>query len=70
VEPILVTAETMAQYKRDCAADRAAERKANHLEKINQDVKHDRFMFGKTVFVPKELIGYRFKTDELHAIAF
>lgn len=69
MESIRVTPETLAQYKRDCAADR---RKLNDLQpaKISFEMKHDRFMFGKMVFVPKELIGYRFKKSELHAIAF
>jgi hypothetical protein len=69
MDSILVTPETLAQYKRDCAADRRALKSLSPPKTI-PDVKHDRFMLGKTVFVPKELIGHRFTSEELHAIAF
>jgi hypothetical protein len=69
MEPIKLTAGTLSQYRADCRADRYAE-----LQQLRPgygfELKHDRFMFGKTVAIPKSLIGYSFTKDELHALAF
>jgi hypothetical protein len=66
---ILLTPENLSQYRADCRADQIAE-----IQQLRPgygfELKHDRFMFGKTVYVTKSLIGYNLTRRDLHALAF
>ena len=67
MQAILVTPENIRQYRKDCRADFLRDNPPP--TKTEFSFGHDRFMFGKVVFIPKELLGYRFSSAELHAFS-
>jgi hypothetical protein len=67
MKPILVTPETLAQYKADCKADRDRLKAAIPAPLIFEFI-HDTSMVGKVVYVPPSILGIRLTKDELEAL--
>jgi hypothetical protein len=72
MESIRLTEATMAQYRKDCQADRYREKKAALAEQklaSALELKHDTSMVGRFVFVPKQALTMKFTKAELNEMA-